>query len=271
MSYGLRFFGTDYNENSFNNTVSASSADDKKEFMFDALKDTRWISSGEDTDGNDVSVEVQFGTTLNPNTRVINSFYVLDTNIKDPEIQYYSGSAWVTLNSSVATILKSADFTNMFVRSNADISTQKIKLVGSDTLTPDEEKEVTLFMAFKEEGQFEYFPDFKPKRDVTQSKFKTSDGKNIVLDRGECFEAKINFKSHTNQNDIDLIESLIESKTPFFIWPCGGDVSIFSYSFYPYRFKDIFKVAIEGDASPMVTKNYYKGGYNNKIDIIEVS
>lgn len=271
MAKGLRFFGTDFNENSFGNDVTVSSASDKYKFMFDGLKDTKWISDGEDSDGNEVSVEVLFGNTLRPNTRVIDSFYIHETNIEDLEIQYYTGSAWATLNSSVATILKSDDNRNIFVQSNTELTVQKIKLVGSDTLTPNEEKEITLFMAFLEAGQFEYFPDFTPKRDVTQSKFKTSDGRNIVIDRGECFEAKIKFESHVNQNDIDLIEELLSRKEPFFIWPCGGDESIFEYSFYPYRFRDIFKVSADGDNAPKVTKNYYKAGYNNTVNLVEVS
>ena len=145
-----------------------------------------------------------------------------------------------------------------------------MKIEGSNTITADQEKYVTLFYSFLEIGQFEYFPDFSPKFNTFQSSFRTTDGRNFLIERGGNFEADIKFKSHVNQNDIDLSTTLLNRKEPFYIWACGGDVSIFTYSFAPFRFQDIYKVAIEGDNSPEYTKNYYKAGYNNKYKVIEV-
>jgi hypothetical protein len=266
MSKGLRFFGTDLNELVFGNTLTVSSNDAMKDFMFDGVKSTRWISSGENTDGDAVSVEVNFGSA-----KTLDAFFIYDTNIEDIEVQYYSGAAWATLGSGTAVITKSADLKHVFVKANAPVVATKLKLVGSNTITPNQEKQVTLFHAFLEIGQFEYFPGFTPKNDVFQSSFKTSDGRNFIIERGECFEAEIAFKSHVNQNDITLAEALIERKEPFFIWPCGGDVSIFRFSFFPHRFKDLFKVGILGDNSPSLTNNFYKAGYNNKFKVVEVA
>lgn len=266
MSKGLRFFGTDYCELVFGNSTTVSSNVSMEDFIFDGLKSTRWLSSGEDTDGDDVFVEVDFGKNRN-----LDSVFIYDTNIEDAEVQYYTGSAWVTLNSSVATISKSADFKYIFIKANSYFTATKLKLVGSNTIVANQEKYVTLMNAFLEIGQFEYFPDFRAKSDVFQSSFKTTDGRNIIIERGQCFEADIEFKSHVNQNDITLAELLIERKEPFFIWPCGGDTSIFRFSFYPHRFKDFFKVGILGDSSPRLTDNFYKAGYNNKIKLVEVA
>ena len=266
MGKGLRFFGTDYNEASFDNEVTVSSADAKKDFMFDGIKATKWISDGSGTEGNAVSVIVDFETT-----RILDSFYIENTNIEDIELQYYDGADWTTLSGAVATVTKSADLANVFVKTASQISATQVKIVGTNTIVEDQEKSIVLFHAFLELGQLEYFPKFSPKRFKFQSKFKTTDGRNITIDRGESFEAVLEFKSHVNQNDIDLIEELVERKEPFFIWPCGGDVSIFTYSFYPYRFKDFFKVSIQDSDSPMFTKNYYKSGYNNKIKMVEAA
>lgn len=265
MAKGLRFFGTDYNNKVFDGTITASSRDSLKEFAFDGLTGTRWTSDGEDTDGNEVTLEMDYGIN-----RTIDSFFVYNTNIEDIEVQYWNGSAWVTASASIATIVKSADFKHLFVKLNAEVTTQKVRIAGGDTLTANEEKYLGMFFAFMELGQFEYFPGFKPNIDPEQNVFKTTDGRHFVIERGEAFSASIDFVSHVNQNDIDLVEDLLERKEPFYIWPNAGDESIFTYSFKPFRFQDIFKVTIIGNNSPEYTKNYYKAGYNNTVRIIEV-
>lgn len=264
MSKGLRFFGTDYNELAQEGTPSASSRTTFARFAFDGLIGTKWTSDGEDSDGDDVFLEMDFGVN-----RTIDSFFVYNTNIEDIEIQYDS-SGWVTCNSSIATITKSLDGLHLFVKLNSPVTTQKVRVAGSDTIIPNEEKYVTLFHAFLEIGQFEYFPDFDPKSELTQNKFKTNDGRAVIIERGEQFTAKIKFKSHVNQNDIDLAETLIARKESFWIWPNGGDESIFRFSFRPYRFHDIFKVAITSDSESKLTDNYYKSGYNNTLSVEEV-
>jgi hypothetical protein len=265
MSKGIRFFGTDYNAKELDGTSSASSRTANAQFAFDGLLSTKWVSDGEDTDGDAVYVEMDYGTN-----RTIDSLFVQKTNIEDVEVQYYSGSAWVTCNASIATVTKSADLFNLFVKLNASVTTQKVRVAGSNTVTPNEEKEVVLFRAFMQLGQFAYFPDFTPKITTKQNVFNTTDGRNFIIERGEVFSGKLDFKSHVNQADITLMELLIARKEPFFIWVNGGDESIFSYSYRPYRFEDIFKVSIVGDFNSKPTKNYYKAGYNNSVDIVEV-
>lgn len=265
MSKGLRFFGTDYCELGFYGTPDASSRSSFAQFAFDGLVGTKWTSDGEDTDGDDVYLEMDFGTN-----RTIDSFFVYNTNIEDIEVQYYDGAAWVTCNSTIATITKSADLAHLFVQLNSPVTTQKVRVAGGYTITADQEKYVTLFRAFLEIGQFEYFPEFTPKISNKQDVFSTMDARSFIIERGEAFSAKIQFKSHTNQNDITLAETLLDRKEPFFVWPNGGDESIFRFSFRPYRFQDIFKVSITGDNSPDFTKNYYKSGYNNTFNLIEV-
>jgi len=262
---GLRFFGTDYCEAALGGTATASSNISFAEFAFDGLIGTKWTSDGEDTNGDDIFLEMDFGSN-----RTLDSFFVYGTNIEDVEVQYYDGADWVTCNASIATIVKSADLAYLFVKLDSEVTTQKVRVAGGDTITADQEKYVTLFRAFAEIGQFEYFPGFSPRIPPKQNVFSTTDGRGFVIERGEQFTAKIKFKSHVSQADIDIAEELIALKIPFFIWPNGGDEDVFTFSFKPYRFNDIFKVAIVGPSMSELTKNYYKGGYNNTINLIEV-
>jgi len=265
MAKGLRFFGTDYNNQAFGATVTVSSADTKKDFIFDGLIATRWISSGENTDGDAVSIEVDYGTN-----RTIDSLYIYNTNIDDIAYFYWNGSSYIELTATNATITKSADGAYIFVKFNASVATQKVNLTGSNTIVTNQEKSVTLFYSYLELGQFEYFPEFKPGNKAFQSNFRTTDGRKFIIERGGNFEATITFKSHVNQNDIDLFRTLLDRKENFYIWPCGGDVSIFKYSFAPFRFQDIYKVGIVGGNASSYTKGYYRAGLNDKIKIEEV-
>ncbi len=262
---GLRFFGIDYNNNQFGGTPDASSVSANALFAFDGLTSTRWISSGENTDGHAVYLEMNYGFN-----RTVNAFYVYNTNMSNVQVEYWTGSAWVVLDGTNSTITKSVDGYYLFVKSTADITTSKVRVIGSNTIVANQEKTVTLFYAFYELGQYQYFPAFKPNIATVQNIFPTTDGRNFIIERGEVFSGKINLKSHTNQADITLTETILAYKQPFFIWPNGGNESIFRFQFRPYRFQDIIKVAVVGSSAPEFTENYYKAGYNNSISLVEV-
>lgn len=265
MPKGLRFLGTDYANKVFGGIITVSSADSLKTFAFDGLKGTSWTTSGEDSNGDAVSIEMDFGAP-----RTINSFYVYNTNIDNILIATWNGSSWDDVTSGNATIVKKSDGYFMYAKLTTAVSTEKIRITGSNTIVANQEKYVALFMAFLEIGQFEYFPIFKPSINPLQNVFTTTDGRGFVIERGEVFKAILQLKSHVSVSDIALTTTLLERKEPFFLWPNGGDESIFSYVFKPFRFEDIFKVTIVGSNKPMFTKNYYKAGYNNEIKLIEV-
>lgn len=265
MAKGLRFFGTDFANKTFGGTITVSSADSLKEFAFDGLKGTRWTTSGEGTDGNSVSIEMDFGFN-----RTFDSFYIYNTNIDDIVIATWNGSSWDDVTTSNATIVKRSDGYFVFAKLNTEVTVQKVRITGSNTIVTNQEKYVSMFLVFPEIGQFEYFPIFKPQVDPLQNVFKTTDGRGFVIERGEALSANLQFKSHVNANDIALATTLLERKEPFYIWANAGDESIFTYSFRPFRFEDIFKMAITGSNKPEFTKGYYKAGYNNSIKLIEV-
>lgn len=266
MSKGLKFFGTNYAELAFGGTIAVSSADNVKDFAFDGLTGTRWITDGESTDGNAVSLEMDFGFN-----RTIDCIYVYNTNIDDIVLSYWNGASYTTITGSNGTIIKDSTGYFVFGKLNTPVDTQKVKVTGSNTIVANQEKYVTQLMSFAEIGQFEYFPEFDPEIMSEQNIFKTTDGRNFIIERGEAFSAKITFKSHVNQNDIDLAEELYARKEPFFIWPNGGDQDdIFRFSFRPFRFHDIMKVSIIGKRSPQFSKNYYKSGFNDAMNIVEV-
>ncbi len=266
MAKGLRFFGTDFNNVSFGGTITVSSGDTLKEFAFDNLVGTKWTTSGEGTDGNAISLEMDYGFN-----RTIDSFYIFNTNVDDIVIATWNGSSWDDVTAVNATIIKSSDSAHVFAKLNTEVTVDKVRITGSNTIITNQEKFVSLFLAFKEIGQYEFFPMYKPRFNPLQNVFKTDDGRGFVIERGEALSATLILKSHINQNDINLTETLLSRKEPFYLWANGGDDTIFSFSFRPFRFQDIFKMTIIDRNDPEYTKNYYKAGYNNTIKLIEVA
>lgn len=267
---GLRFFGTDFNNAQFNGTADASSNPLLAPFAFDGLTSTRWTSSGQNTDGNSIYLEMNYGFN-----RTVNSFYVYNTNIANVQVEYWNGSSWVIFTTSNATIIKSIDTNYLFVRSNTDITTTKVRVIGSNTTPANNEKQITLFYAFPELGQLQGFPGFVPTANLTQDVFQVTDGRNFIIERGEVFNATINFVSHQIQNDINLARTLFDYKQPLFIWPNGGNEAIFRFQFKPFRFQDIYKVSISlgqssNPSTPSFTGNFYKAGYNDILSLVEV-
>lgn len=269
MPAGIKFFGEDFNSSSyFNNVITVSSNDSNKGFALDNLNYTKWVSSGENTDGNQVTFEVDYSSYTE---RGIDSFYLENTNISNAEFEYWNGSAWVLVEDGVnATVIKGVSDTYVYAKLNSPVTVTKVRVKGDSTFTADQEKEFYEFRTFLEIGEFETRPDIFPKFTAEEEIHTLSDARKFIFRIGKSFGARLDVKSLVRQNDIDLIEDLLLREVPMFIWICGGDVEQFSYSFKPYRFQDLYKVEIVGDEAPKVTRNYYKAGYNNVIYFVEV-
>jgi hypothetical protein len=266
MGQGIKFFSENIAEQPRGGTVTVSSNDSLKWFSFDNLKDTRWISTGEGTDGNAVSMERDFGSAY-----TIDSIFVYNTNISDIAYDYWNGSSWVAINSGNATITKSSDNKYVSIKMNSSVTTERIRITGSNTITANQEKEIGLVLAFSEIGQLEYRPTPEVRYQLNQILHKIDSGGYFIIDKGESFLCNLNMVSHVNQNDIDICEELSTRKRPFFMWICGGDTSQFTYKFRPYRFQDIFKMGVVDSLNPNLTRNYYKAGYNNTIQMVELA
>jgi len=263
---GITFFDFNFALQEFGGTVAVSSNDAVKWLAFDGRKDTRWLSSGEDTDGDAISL----GRDLETN-RDIRAFYIYNTNIANIAFEYYDGS-WQTVTDGVnAVITKSADGKYIYVLLNAKITMSKIRITGSNTIVADNEKEIYNIYAFDLIGTLEFPINPNPTEKLNEKVLKKEDSKNIVITKGDSLEFSLNIKSHINQNDIDLLETLKRRKTEFHIWINAGVEGQFIYSFAPYRFKDIYKVARVRGGNPSLTKNLYWTGLNDRIRLVEVS
>lgn len=259
----MRFFDIDYGLNKFPGTSSASSQSINANSCFDGLNYTKWISNGENTDGDDVYVERDFLTT-----KPINRIMVVGTNISDISVEYYTGAIFTPLT---ATAIKSEDNQNVLFEFT-DPSSSKYRIVGSDTLIADNEKEIQEIYMFSEIGVLNIPPkNIIPRRIIEQRKHKLINAKNMFFNLGRRWEITLSFAAHLGQADIDLIESLIVRDLEFHIWINDNVESIMRQKTAPYRFQDIVKVAIDKGDAPNYYDNYFFSGVNNKFKMVEVS
>lgn len=263
---GITFFDLNYALEIFKGTVTVSSNDLKKWLVFDNNKNTRWISSGEDTDGNAIEIERDFEVN-----RLVNSFFIYNTNISDIALEYYDGSWHSIIHETNATITKSENNKHIFILMDSNITISKIKITGSNTLIANNEKFIYKVFAFKKIGTLEYPISIANKQNVNEKIFTKEDSKGIVINRGNNWEFALSIKSHINQNDIDILKSLEYLEHTFHIWINSGNEPQFTYKFEPYRFQDIYQVSKIRGSRARLTNNMYWGGLNDTLILLEVS
>jgi hypothetical protein len=266
MGKGFLFFSDDFNNFAKGGTISATSNDALKDNAFDNSKITRWVSSGEGTDGNQVTLERGWSAS-----KSFDAIYIRDTNIGNIEFAYFIGAAYTNIDSGNATIISSADGSHWYIRMNTRTTCDGIRVRGNTSIPANKEKYIGDIYTFQVIGQFEGYMENSTNIDPNQKIEKLLSGKNVVIEKGEGFSTKLNFKAHNSQADIDLITEIAESKAPFFLWMCGGDVSQFKYISPPFRFKDIFKCSVFKGRKLSLPDNFYGLGFDSTIQFVEVA
>jgi len=259
-SDGIRFFGVNFVEEGFSNTLTSSSGTASVEYPTDNLRYTRWTSIAQGSDGISVFWNCVFSAP-----RTFNRLFINDTNISDISFQY--GTGLTVLPNEV--IVKGTGNTDLYIEFD-EVTTTQIRVLGSNTLTAHQDKYLGEVYAMASIGQFEYPVELKGEKFKNQVVQKLDNGKKFVIDKGTVFRGKLSFKSHINKNDIEIYTNILERDNEFHVWPNGGSEGQFTYRFFPYRFKDIFKVSIIKSTKPSYTKNLFHTGLNATLDIEEV-
>ena len=104
--------------------------------LFDRDYESEWLTSGADSDEEEVIVQIDFFEAGNEIERTIDRIIMLGHNLYNPEFQYWNGSDWITLVSGVNL----TDSTTIL--SFTQVTTQKVRLIISDTQSADNEKEM---------------------------------------------------------------------------------------------------------------------------------
>jgi len=293
MGQGIRVFGDDFNNIGKAGTYTASSNTTYAQYAFDNKLWSNYVSSGEDNDAIQVYLERDYGIEV-----PISAFYAYGTNLPGLVFQYWSGSAWINITTSNATIYSKEDISYGFLKTstgayyrtstgalyrlatggtyhhaaitNGSLFTSKVRAIGSVTNPSNAEKVIIEFYAFENIGQFEFRPILTPTFTSKDNIQELDNGKSFVYKQGGSFRFNLSLVHHFNQNDLDLLQTMLDKNSPMFIWKSGGDVNQFKYTEEGHRFEDIFKISVIGNRTRILKDNRYNLSGNVTISLIEV-
>jgi hypothetical protein len=241
-------------------TVTLNNNDVIKNFMLDRSNFTKWVSFGADDDTISVTMTVDFKVN-----RFISDFFLINTNLKDFELEYWDGALWQSL------IVETTNADTIYHNQFTGVNTTMVRLTMNTTITADQEKQIGQFIITEQIGQLEFRPFPSPDFDGNIIENKMLNGKSRFVFNEVQHQFTIEFRNYTNVNDRALIQTLVSLFDSFLVWPSGGDTTQFSFTDETYRLEDIFLMNLANRPSPAFTGNYYKAGTNADLVLVEVA
>lgn len=248
-------------------TIAASSADGAADNILSMNRFLRWDSVG----SNDATTETL--TITFDSAKTFSRLFLVDMNVKDFKVFYDTNQDFSNV-TTVDTTLAKIDVTN-YGKDSAyfefdEVTANNILIQFFNTQTANQEKFLTLAAITEELGTFIGFPDVKPATDANEKRSQVQTGKYITQKNFETFKAQISVE-HTEQADIDLIDSMYESQDPFLIWLCGGKFGTenFSIEFKNWRLKDLYQVQTYNEMKTTWRNNNYTGSPITSIKFAE--
>lgn len=108
--------------------------DGSKANLYDRDKDSKWQSSGANSNATTIGISVEFYKGSVAVNRTIDSLILLNHNLKRWTFYYWNGSAWVSLAS------ETTDAAEHTAKSFNAVTTSKVKIECDQTQTADAEK-----------------------------------------------------------------------------------------------------------------------------------
>lgn len=236
-------------------TVTASTGGGSEDNILSMNKYLRWDSVGSD----DATAET---LTIAIPSAAIDRIFIVDHNLKDYSITYGSGASAFTnvvgVNGAKSGIVETAYSLDTSYYEFDEVVTDQINITATKTQIADAQKYIHIFIATKEIGTLEGYPEVTPSLDANESRAKLQNGKYITQKNFEVFDGELEL-GYISQNDVDIMNSAYESQDPFIIWLCGGRYgnSNFSIDLKNWRLKDVFQVQTFGDMRTTFNSNVY--------------
>ncbi len=261
------FFDTNELFKNFGGSINSSSGTALAPFAFDEDRKFSWITSGQGTDGTAVYLE-----RILPITTTINAIFIQSTNIENITIEVDLGAGYVALSAASSfTLIKSENGETYYYELDSSITIIKIKINGSDTITPNQEKRIAQVLGFVKLGQIKDFDDITPKRTRVQVVNKLITGKTDIINMGISWDFNVKLKSHYVESDGQIINDILERDKEVWIWFNDNLELIQEMSTEPFRFNDIYKVVFEKSDSTKYHDNMWFSGLDSTFKFKEVA
>ena len=254
---GIKFFSNNSALLTMGGSVSATHGNATASHAFNGSFDFGWRSEGAADDLTIAKLTRTFDSEVEADTII-----VCNHNLKDPI---------VTINGARIlpdpVLVTHNGFTVATFNKRSDISS--IRVCGCETIVPNEEKSIGEVMLLSNLGQFSTPQALSNDFNREQGELTLQNGKKFIFDCGQSWEFEISIFA-LDDADIALAEKISRMTAPFYMWPCGGNIDQFKYSFSPFKFEDIYKVSVVKGNSPNLSDNMYWTGLHDKIRLVEV-
>ncbi len=227
----------------------------------------RWDTIGSD----DITAET---ITITIPSTAMSRIFIVGHNLKDFSITYDVGLTAFTnvvgVDGTKTGIVETAFSENTAYYEFDSVTTTQINIIATKTQVANEQKYITVFITTDEIGTFEGYPNVKPETDANEKRSQVQTGKYITQKNFETFRAQIS-SEHTDQGDINIIESMYESQEPFLIWLCGGKYGTdnFAVDFKNWRLQDLYQVQTYNNLKTIWRDNSYIGSPMTGIKLAE--
>lgn len=114
--------------------ITVSHGDGSKAYLYDRDQDSKWITSGANSDATDISIQIDFYEGTVAQNRTITRLFLLNHNLKTWDAEYWDGSAWQALTS------ETTDAASDTYKTFNSVTTAKIRLSCTATQTTNQEK-----------------------------------------------------------------------------------------------------------------------------------
>ncbi len=264
---GIKFL---YENKIKDGSAVGSTGNASAKYALDLDVDTYWRSVG----SNDTTTET---LTVTFDTQTIDRVLLLDCNFKGFTVKYLSGASYVHFSNVIGiggvtkTNITETDFSENSAYYEFDsVSTGGLQISIDTTQTTNAEKYISQFIGSSEIGTFVGYPEVsKISVDRNSRSKKTLSGRYSVQKSLETMGYSIKFKNYPTSAvynvDIDLAITLLESESPFIIYPCGGryESKHFTTAIPGFRLKDAKLVQVLKG----YRLKYLKNIYTNPMDL----
>jgi hypothetical protein len=200
--------------------VTVSHGDGSKGYLFDRDQDSKWTTSGANSDATEVSVAVEFYESGVAVSRTIDRILLINHNLKDWHLDYWDGSAWVLL------LTVTADALGNTLKTLSSTATTKVRLRATATQIADAEKfvgEMVVCALLVDPGR-DVEPAYAPRwRELTAELVMGEGSLHRVTtrwaqNRVQRYEASVTF-SFLNSAARDALKAVRDDAEPFLWYP----------------------------------------------------
>lgn len=255
-------------------TVTVSTGDGTKAYIYDLDRETAWYSSGSnDTITETIEIDFSFNQT-------IDRLVLLNMNFKEFGIQYYDGSwkdftnVYSLSTDSAASSISYTDnsLANRYFEFDSVVCT-KIKISCLKTISANQEKYLHEFYVGQEIGTFIEDVTGNPNsysaiaENYNAVFIKKSNFGMIKINTSNKFSAEFNLSEFLESNDQEILQTLL-SVGQFAIYPCGGANTYTTQK--GWRLSDFYSVISDGDLSASFSIGRNSNlGLNQSFNIME--